>query len=180
MAKILIRPLVKKDVEDAAKIRINGWKTAYKGIINDNHLNSLNVEEQIKKFEKYVGKDNFIVAVEDEKVLGFCRFSYDNSSSSNIDYVDCELNALYVHPEFKGNGIGTKLFKYVLNIFCNLNKKSMILWCLADNVNSINFYKHMGGKIKESKIATIGEENYKEVGIVFDIKELCSNSSIKV
>ena len=55
----------------------------------------------------------------------------------------------------------------------------MILWCLADNINSINFYKHMGGEIQETKQATIGNKNYEEVGIVYNVKELCNNKIIK-
>lgn len=173
--KIMIRTLTTEDVLSAAEIRVSGWKNAYKGIIDDEHLDSLSIEEQTKKFEKCVGNDNFIVAIYDGKVVGFCRFVYDNSFSPNIDYVDCELTAIYVHPDFKGKGIGSKLFQYVLDRFNNQNKTTMILWCLADNINSIKFYKHMGGDIKEKKQAIIGNKNYEEVGIVYNVKELCNN-----
>lgn len=179
MEDIIIRPLTADDVYGAAEIRINGWKEAYRGIIDDSHLDTLNIEEQIKKIEKSIGNENFIVAIENEKVVGFCRFVYDNSFSNNIDYVDCELTAIYVHPDYKGKGIGTKMFKYVLDKFNNQNKTSMILWCLADNIKSINFYKHMGGEIRESKIAQIGNNNYKEVGIVYNVKELCHSLRTK-
>ena len=172
MNEIIIRPLILEDVESVAYIRVNGWKKAYKGIIDDKHLDSLNVDEQKRKFEKNVGNDNFIVAIEHEKVVGFCRFTYDNSFSDNIDYVDCELNAIYVHPDFKGRGIGSKMFKYVIEKFNNLGKKTMILWCLKDNKNSIEFYKHMGGKIQEEKISKIGDKEYKEVGIIYNLNEL--------
>ena len=179
MDKMIIRTLTAADVLGAAEIRVNGWKSAYKGIIDDEHLDSLSIEEQTKKFEKCIGDDNFIVAIQDGKVEGFCRFVYDNSFSPNVDYVDCELTAIYVHPDFKGKGIGTKLFQYVLDQFNNQNKTTMILWCLAANINSIYFYKHMGGEIKKTKLATIGNKNYEEVGIVYKVNELCNNKSIK-
>lgn len=177
MDQITIRPMTVNDVLGAAEIRVDGWKKTYKGIIDDKHLDSLSIEEQAKKFEKLVGNDNFIVAIHDEKVVGFCRFVYDNSFSSDLDYVDCELSAIYVHPDLKGKGIGTKLFDYVLERFNSQNKNTMILWCLADNVDSINFYKHMGGHIIESKQATIGNKNYEELGFVYNIKELCSKKT---
>ncbi len=179
MDEIIIRALTAEDALGAAEIRVNGWKSAYKGIVDDEHLDSLSIEEQTKKFEKSVNSDNFVVAIQDGKVVGFCRFVYDNLFSPNIDYVDCELTAIYVHPDFKGKGIGTKLFQYVLDRFNNQNKATMILWCLADNINSIKFYKHMGGKIKETKQATIGNKNYEEVGIIYNVKELCNSKSIK-
>lgn len=179
MDEIIIRALTAEDALGAAEIRVNGWKSAYKGIVDDEHLDSLSIEEQTKKFEKSVNSDNFVVAIQDGKVVGFCRFVYDNLFSPNIDYVDCELTAIYVHPDFKGKGIGTKLFQYVLDRFNNQNKATMILWCLADNINSIKFYKHMGGEIKETKQATIGNKNYEEVGIIYNVKELCNSKSIK-
>lgn len=172
MNEIIIRPLSNEDVVGAANIKINGWNSAYKGIIDENHLNSLDLDVQIKKFEKCVGDNNFIVAIKNNEVVGFCRFVFNNSLSPNIDYIDCELSAIYVHPELKGNGIGTKMFNYVLNEFDNNNKEKMILWCLQDNINSIEFYKHMGGIIKEIKSVLIGDKEYREVGIVYNIKEL--------
>lgn len=179
MEKIEIRSLTSNNVIGAAEIKVSGWKTAYKGIIDDEHLNSLSIEEQAKKFEKYIGNDNFVVAIQAEKVVGFCRFVYNNSLSPNIDYADFELTAIYVHPDFKGEGIGTKLFQYVLNKYNNQDKSKMILCCLADNINSINFYKHMGGEIQETKQVTIGDKNYEEVGIVYNVKELCNKRTIK-
>ena len=179
MEKIVIRSLTSSDIIGVAEIKVNGWKTAYKGIIDDEYLNSLSIEEQAKKFEKCIGNDNFVVAIQAGKVVGFCRFVYDNSFSPNIDYADCELTAIYVHPDFKSKGIGTELFQYVLDKFNNQDKSKMILWCLADNINSINFYKHMGGEIQESKQVTIGDINYEEVGIVYNVKELCNKRSIK-
>ena len=109
------------------------------------------------------------MALQNGKVVGFCRFEL----SSSVNNMDCELAAIYVHPDFKGQGIGTKMFEYVLNEFYIQDKNEMILWCLADNVSSINFYKNMGGQIKKYKLASIGEKNYEEAGFVYNIKDLC-------
>ena len=173
MGEIIIRTLTKEDVIGAAEIKVSGWKTAYNGIVDSSFLDLLNVDSQAANFNNFIDSENFIVAVEDGRVVGFCRFMYDNSFSSDIEYADCELTAIYVRPECKGKGIGTKLFEYVLNKFNNQNKTTMILWCLADNVNSIEFYKHMGGIIQEIRPVEIGDKSYKEVGIVYNVKELC-------
>ena len=37
----------------------------------------------------------------------------------------------------------------------------------------------MGGEIQETKHETIGNKNYEEVGIVYNVKELCKSKSIK-
>ena len=57
------------------------------------------------------------------------------------------------------------------------NKSTMILWCLEENRSAIEFYKKMGGEIKEHKLAPIGEQSYPEVGIVYDVKKLYKKSN---
>lgn len=170
--EIIIRSLVADDVPSVARIRVDGWRKAYSGVVDDEYLNSLDVEEQARKFEKCIGSDNFIVAIMDGEVVGFCRFLYDNSFSPNIGYVNCELTAIYVRPDLKGRGVGAKMFKDVVKKFKNKNKTTMIIWCLADNADSIAFYKHMGGEIKEEKIVQIGDKDYREVGIVYNLEKL--------
>ncbi|MDO4760059.1 MAG: GNAT family N-acetyltransferase [Candidatus Saccharibacteria bacterium] len=167
--QIEIRNLTADDVLGVAQIKINSWKETYKEIIKDEFLDSLSVETQAQQFAKLVGSDNFIVAILNGEVVGFCRFIYDNSLSPNIDYADCELAAIYVRPDLKGQGIGTKMFKEAMKRFKDQNKTTMILWCLADNVNSVEFYKHMGGEIKEERMVGVGDKQYKEVGIVYDV-----------
>lgn len=167
---MIIRPLAEKDLLAVSKIKIEGWQTAYKNIIADEYLNSLNINEHVKKFKQFVGNDNFLVALIDDKVVGFCRFVDNNSFSPNIADIDCELTAIYVRPDLKRQGIGTEMFNYVIDKFKIQHKKKMILWCLKDNIDSINFYKHIGGEIRESSIKEIGDKNYELAGIVYDLK----------
>mgnify|MGYP003290883550 CR=1 FL=1 len=123
--EIKIRELAIDDVSSVAQIKVDGWRKAYNEIIDDEYLASLDVEEQAQKFVKCVGSDNFNVAMMDGEVVGFCRFLYDNSFSPNIDYVDCELTAIYVRPDLKGKGIGAEMFKDVVKKFKNRNKNGI-------------------------------------------------------
>lgn len=77
--------------------------------------------------------DGFIVAELDNEVVGFCRYVDNNNFSPTITEADCELTVIYVKPNLKGGGIGSKLFEYVLNEFFKLNKSLMVLWCFKDN-----------------------------------------------
>ncbi len=49
MENIIIRNIEEKDIPNVVDIQIDGWKSAYKGIIDDNVLNSMNRDERIKK-----------------------------------------------------------------------------------------------------------------------------------
>jgi len=166
---IIIRNIEEKDIPSVVDIQINGWKSAYKGIIDDNVLNSMNRDERIEKRKNDYKENGFIVAELNNQVVGFCRYIDSNKFTQDISYIDCELLALYVKPDLKYNGIGTMLFQFVTNQFKSKNKTKMILWCLKDNEPSKKFYTKMGGKIVKERVIEIGENNYYEVGFEYNI-----------
>ncbi len=169
MEDIIIRNVNEKDISSVAYIQVNGWKTAYKGIIDDVILNSMNKDEKIKRFEGNYKKNGFVVAELENEVVGFCRYADSNEFTPNMQDIDCEITALYVKPDLKYNGIGTKLFQFVVNEFKNQSKSKMILWCLKDNEPSKKFYTKMGGKIIKERVIEIGEKSYCEVGFMYNI-----------
>ena len=169
MENVIIRNVKKEDISKVVDIQINGWKTAYKGIIEDKYLDTMSKEEKIKKREKDYDKTGFIVAELNNEIVGFCRYTF-NSNTPEIQEADCELLALYVKPDLKHQGIGTKLFQHVQNEFLKEDKSKMILWCLKDNEPSKGFYKKMGGTIISERPIKIGEKDYQEVCFKYNIK----------
>lgn len=65
---MIIRQAREEDVMQIAEIVVEDWKTAYRGIIDDDYLDSLSAEQryqiEIKRYQKYT------VAVENNEVLG--------------------------------------------------------------------------------------------------------------
>ena len=169
MKNIIIRNVIEKDIPSVADIQVNGWKRAYKGIIDDAILNAMNKEEKIESFKMNYQKNGFIVAELENKVVGFCRYIDNNEFTPDMQDIDCEITALYVKPNLKYNGIGTKLFQFVTNEFKSKNRTKMILWCLKDNEPSKKFYTKMGGKIIKERKIEIGEKEYLEVGFEYNI-----------
>lgn len=169
MKDIIIRNIEEKDIPDVVDIQINGWKSAYKGIVDDNILNSMNRNERIEKRRNDYKENGFIVAELNNQVVGFCRYIDSNKFTQDISNIDCELLALYVNPDLKYNGIGTKLFQFVANELKSKNRTKMILWCLKDNKPSKKFYTKMGGKIIKERKIEIGEKEYLEVGFEYNI-----------
>lgn len=163
-----IRKNLYEDQAQMAIIKVDGWKNAYDCIISSTYLKSLNYEEQTKRyqasFDEY--KDLVFVAVREEEVLGYSCFN----PTPNVDDFDSELVSLYVKPSEIGKGIGTALFLETCKELKYLDKKHMVVWCLSDNENAIEFYKKLGGKIVKTKEAKIGEKNYKEYGFYFQLK----------
>lgn len=169
MEDITIRNIEEKDIPDVVNIQIDGWKSAYKGIIDDSVLNSMNRNERIEKRRNDYKENGFIIAELNNKAVGFCRYTDSNIFTRDISDIDCELLALYVKPSLKYNGIGTKLFQFVINDFKSKNKANMILWCLKDNEPSKKFYIKMGGEIIKERTIEIGGKEYLEVGFLYNI-----------
>lgn len=169
MDNIKIRNIKKEDIPEVVNIQIDGWRATYKGMIDDEYLENMNVEKKIKMREKDYKETGFIVAEHDNKVVGFCRYTDNIEKTPETPKADCELRALYVKPEVKHNGIGKKMFQYAVNEFKNIGKTKMVLWCLKDNVLARKFYEKMGGKIIKERLIHIGNRDYKEVAFEYDI-----------
>ena len=170
----VIRKNELKDQAQMAKIKIDGWRTAYDKIVASKYLNSLDCKAQteryISSFEEY--KDLVLVAVNGDDVLGYSCFDLKD----RINKYDSELVSLYIKPTETGKGIGTALFKETVKELLVNGKKNMIVWCLSDNAHAIEFYEYLGGKNVETKKAKIGGKFYKEYGFYYDLEAIVLDS----
>lgn len=170
--KINIRKVRKEDLKAVAEIAVNGWITAYRGIIEDVFLDNLSIEENYQKRLNDYTENGFIVAELNNEIVGFCRYRTGNYYKDKYPNVDCEITALYAKPEYKRNGIGKKIVNYVINQFKENGYTQMIIWCLKDNYPSRAFYEKMGGIYCGENIIEIGNKEYKEAGYIYNLKKL--------
>ncbi|MGN1297465.1 MAG: GNAT family N-acetyltransferase [Clostridia bacterium] len=170
--KINIRKVKKEDLRAVAEIAVNGWKTAYRGIIDDVFLDNLSIEENYQKRLNDYTENGFIVAELNNEIVGFCRYRTGNYYKDKYADADCEICALYVKPNCKRNGIGKKLVNYVINEFKENGYAKMILWCLKDNYPSRTFYDKLGGIYCGENVIERGNKEYKEVGYIYNLKKL--------
>lgn len=73
------------------------------------------------------------VAVQDDKVVGFCDHGFNG-----------EFWGLYVHKDYIGKGIGSRLFKTAEKSIIKLGCKKITV---EATVTAKNFYKKMGFKV---------------------------------
>ena len=166
--EIVIRNIKEEDIPAVVEIQVEGWKIAYKGIVEESYLNSMNKEERIERRKKDYKQGLFIVAEIENEIVGFCRYNTDVWSDDG-DGHDCELIAIYVKPTLKQQGIGKAMIEFVKADLKDKGKTRMILWCLKDNYPSRKFYEKMEGvKVGEHSIE-IGGKLYQEVGFSFKL-----------
>ena len=157
------------DQEQMAKIKVDGWRDAYKGIIDKDYLdNYLDYESQTKRYMDSFDEYKDLVLVVEKKdtkeILGYSCFDINKK-----DNYDSELVSLYIKPEYKHMGIGTLLFNKTIDHLKELGKKNMILWCIKENTKSLKFYEKLGGKKDKEKKAKIGNKEYEEIGITYQL-----------
>jgi len=165
----MIRYAIPEDAKSISDIRINGWKSAYRGIVEDEYLNNMDYENGYNRFYERLSnkKDNErIVVYEDENknILGFAVFV----NLSDPEY-DCELQGLYIEPNNKGKGIGSQLMNYVISYFKNNNKKTMIVYCLKENHDSRKFYEKHNGILCGEEDKEIGGNILRVVGYKYNL-----------
>ncbi len=161
--------LVKEEeLMDCANISVNAWKETYKGIINQDYLDSLDVQVRYNKFKSNYQTSPFLVAKQNNEVVGFCRYITDLEIKEYPE-VDSELTVLYVKPELKGQGIGRALLSYVKIALKEKGKKGMIISSIKGNKIGEAFYHKMKGEIIGESEIEIGNNKYKELVFYFKL-----------
>lgn len=163
---IRIRKGHPNDIKSIAEIKVSGWQSAYEGIIDNEYLDSMSVTEQIEVIKNYP-LDTIFVAEDGNEILGFCRFyDYDKPVYEDKN-IDCEIREIYVKPDIKRQGIGSRLFLYTMNYFQQKGKKKLYLGCFKDNLNARKFYDKMGGCAQAGKDMKISGNMYPTVSYIF-------------
>lgn len=170
----MIRQAKIGDEKELAKIVIDSWKTAYRGIIEDDYLANLNYQEKEEKQRKHITEQDqrgsYIYVYEDDvinKILGFIILG--PPQEKEMVNFDMEIYALYVEMNNKYRGIGTKLINFAKNKMILLGHKNIFLWCLSDNLSGIRFYKKMGGVILKEKDLVVGNQSVKDMALGFNL-----------
>lgn len=167
---LTIRPATPYDAQAIARIRVQGWRFAYQGLISQDYLDSLSVAKDTERMRGYLSqfpqnsppsrsapvqssdgeKRSFMLAVRDDAVLGFCRFS---AAPNNADRVERatpggamvgRLHSLYIDPSALGQGIGHTLMNHALSTFAAWGCEHANLWVLEGNSRAISFYERQG------------------------------------
>ena len=159
---IVIRKAEKEDVRQIAEICVEDWQKAYRGIIDDDFVDSYNVEDRYNiEMKRY---QDLIVAVNSDLVLGYVW-----PASSEEEPADCEIIALYVRYNFRNRGVGKLLMEHIEGQFRQEGKKAMIIWCLKDNHESRAFYEAMGGREYKTGSHNWGGRDYDMISYLYDL-----------
>lgn len=123
-----IRSMQDTDISQVQQVAKISWNKTYKGIIppkiQEDFLKAAYNQEMMKK---RLERSIIFVAESENKVIGFANFSPVRKEGQ------VELSAIYLYPEYQGQGIGTSLLhqgitslKGAKEIFINVEKENKI------------------------------------------------------
>ena len=140
---IIIRKMVREDINSVQKVAQQSWHTTYEDIIPYNiQENFLNTAYNHDMMVKRLASSYLFVAEKKGQVVGFANFSTVNCKGQ------LDLHAIYLVPTCQGNGIGTALLQKGIGEIEHI--KEVYVEVEKENKTGIYFYEAKGFKtIKE-------------------------------
>ncbi|AFZ33298.1 GCN5-related N-acetyltransferase [Gloeocapsa sp. PCC 7428] len=149
-----IREAAISDVNTLAQIHVASWRTSYRGIMPDDLLDNLSVNEFEQIWYNNLHNNdrvNLVCQVEDQ-VVGWASLgvSRDDDALSTK-----ELYGIYLFPNQYRRGYGSALWEAVLQICAAQGATRITLWVLYNNVNARHFYEQMGCSLEKGVIKEV-------------------------
>lgn len=122
------------------------WEETYRGIYPDSKLDNYDYDEHENKFVKIVNNPDVLLYVVEYlgKLVGY--MDYGIPYRKYLDY-EQEIGLLYLKKEYKGIGLGRKLFTMGYNGIKLNGYNRFFISCNKYNINALNFYEKMGGRV---------------------------------
>ena len=165
--------MVPDDSHQVAMIHMLSWQHAYRGIVNQEVLDSLDLARSERNWKKGIENNEppimRLVLESDGEVAGYLC-GLENRFRSLLPECDSELWAIYVHPDRSRSGFGEALLNaFAAELKC-LGKTRLCVWVLAKNHGARRFYEKQGGELSEArKVFRIGEQILDEVAYEFEL-----------
>lgn len=155
----IIRAATTTDAPAIARIHVETWRHAYRGLVPDAHLDSLSIERRSAGWEQNLraNPESTLVAERDGEILGWASFG---SCRDEGETAHAELYAIYLDPRHQRTGIGRALTLAAERRMAErLPAATRIsLWVLEQNHTARTFYAALGyapdGRAKTESIGS--------------------------
>ena len=134
------------DARAIAQIHVESWRAGYVGLMPDEVLASLSVDERAGHWRSRLadpgsGLVTFVVEA-DAEVVGFCSLALPARDPDTPQAA--ELAALYVSPRRWRRGVGRTLIQAATSAMSEEGYREAILWLLTGNRPGLEFYSALG------------------------------------
>jgi GNAT superfamily N-acetyltransferase len=143
-----IRAATADDARAIAQVRVEAWRSTYKGMIPDAYLAGMSVDQSAVLWERVLGavsgKASIFVAVNGTGVAGFAA---GNLLAEPKHDLDAELTAIYLRRECQREGVGRRLVGAVAAAEKAQGATGLLTWVIAGNKGARAFYERLGAQL---------------------------------
>jgi ribosomal protein S18 acetylase RimI-like enzyme len=152
------------DAAAIARVHVETWRAAYRGIVADEYLDALSVAVRQERWAAILSAPetdccNFVALVEGGEVAGFAS---GGPQRGDVEGYAGELYAVYVVPAAQGRGLGRMLTAAVAAALRARGMDSMLVRVLALNP-ARRFYERLGGRPGGESETKIGDRTLRSV-----------------
>ena len=160
MDKVLtIRYARRDDIYNVATFLHDCWQTEYRGIITDDFLDAMTVDERhsglLRRFDE--GVSEFLLMYDGEELIGAAVFGKSFTEGYGEDG---EISAIYLQSGYIGKGYGHRLFTEVERKLTAKGYAHLVLDLLEGNARALRFYLAHGYEKVAAGQIRLGEKEY--------------------
>lgn len=140
-----IRLATPNDADALARVHEDSWRLAYRGLVPDSYLDSLNHEGLAERFRESLisGARETYVAEEAEELLGFMTIGA--CRDADVDQATTgEIWAIYLAPRHWRKGVGKRLCRDAERMLAARRYTQAVVWVFEGNADARRFYEAMG------------------------------------
>ncbi len=159
-----LRPALPDDAAAITRLHVAGWQVAYRGLLPDELLDSLDVEERTRTRRQHLESPfspelrNWVL----EDAAGLVGWAATAPArDEDLDQQSCELLAIYLDPPRYGQGHGRRLLAHCLEDTTARGYREMVLWVLVGNERASRFYSAAGFERDE----TVPAKPFRDTGV---------------
>jgi GNAT superfamily N-acetyltransferase len=153
---VVIRDAVAADTIPIADLHVASWRAAYRGIMDDEVLDSpalvesrrIGWTQHLHEGFNHTGDPDhrLFVATVDDRVVGFGHAGRESDPVDDApgDLPAGEVYGFYLHPDAWGSGAADVLMNACLGELRGRGFERAILWVLRDNPRARRFYERCG------------------------------------
>lgn len=146
---VRIRAADEGDAAAIAAVRVESWRTTYRGMIPDAYLDGMRVEDSTALWQRILstpsGDKRMVYVAEDAS--GVLGFSAAMKLAEPKFGVQAELTGIYLKPQAQRLRIGRKLVAAAARACLAENAPDMLAWVITQNEAARKFYENLGAEL---------------------------------
>jgi ribosomal protein S18 acetylase RimI-like enzyme len=166
-----VRGAAAKDLAEIAELHAASWRVAYRGILPDAFLDGALIEDRMARWsgtlERMAPSDRLLIAESDGALLGFVA-AWTSEALGCEGGFDLYINNLHVRPELRGQKLGEHLMRTLARTLADTGEVRAYLWLLDGNEPAHRFYRRLGGRDGDHRLAAMAGTTVGETRMVWD------------